>query len=208
MAKRMRFSRLPPYSSVRWFGLRVEELVDQEAVRAVDLDDVEAGGVGARRGLAPVFGEFAGSPSCPARAAPATWRRPAARSARPAPRRPSRRSPGAARAACRPPRGGRCATCVPNGRAGCRPAAPQACTKSTMRRSVRHEGVVPQPEVADRAAAAALDLGRLDEEQARAAGGEAPGVHHVPVGGKALDARVLVHRRDHDAVLERQRRGS
>ena len=43
----MRFSRLPPYSSVRWLDERREELVQQIAVAAVQLDQVEADAVGA-----------------------------------------------------------------------------------------------------------------------------------------------------------------
>ena len=42
--KRARFSGLPPYWSVRWLDAGREELVQQVAVGAVDLDAVQAGG--------------------------------------------------------------------------------------------------------------------------------------------------------------------
>lgn len=69
-------------------------------------------------------------------------------------------------------------------------------------RKARHEGIVPQAEIANRAAAAALDLGRLDHHQAGATGGVAAGIHDVPVGGAALVRRILVHRRHHHAVFQ------
>ena len=50
MTKRARFSGLPPYSSVRWLDAGREELVQQVAVGAVDLDAVQAGGDRALRG--------------------------------------------------------------------------------------------------------------------------------------------------------------
>ena len=46
--------------------------------------------------------------------------------------------------------------------------------------------IVPDAEVADGAAAAALDLGRFHDHQPGAAGGIAAGIHQVPVGGEAL----------------------
>ena len=65
------------------------------------------------------------------------------------------------------------------------------------------EGIVPDAEIADRAAAAPLDLGQFHDHEAGAAGGELAGVHQVPVGRKALHRRILMHRRHHDAVLQR-----
>ena len=65
-----------------------------------------------------------------------------------------------------------------------------------------NELVVPQRGVADRAAAAARNLGRLHHDEAGAAHRVAAGVDEVPVGGEALDRRILVHGRDHDPVLE------
>ena len=66
-------------------------------------------------------------------------------------------------------------------------------------REVRHEGIVPDAEIAEGAAAAPLDLGRLDDDEAGAAGGEFPRVHQMPVGRKSLHRGILVHRRDHHA---------
>ena len=40
-AKRTRFLTLPPYSSVRWFGARLQELLDEVPVGSVQLDAVE-----------------------------------------------------------------------------------------------------------------------------------------------------------------------
>jgi len=65
-----------------------------------------------------------------------------------------------------------------------------------------HEGIVPQAGIADRAATAALDLGRFEHHQAGATGGIAAGIHDVPVGGVALLRRILVHRRHHHAVFQ------
>ena len=67
---------------------------------------------------------------------------------------------------------------------------------------VRDEVVIPEPEIADGAAAAAFDLGRLDHHHAGAAGREASGVDQVPIGRITLDAGVLVHGSDDDAVLQ------
>jgi len=53
------------------------------------------------------------------------------------------------------------------------------------------------------AAAAPVDLGALDEREAGAAGGEAADVHQVPVRREPVVGGVLVHRRDANAVLER-----
>jgi hypothetical protein len=57
-----------------------------------------------------------------------------------------------------------------------------------------NEGIVPQAEVADRAAAAPLDLGRFHEDEAGAAGRVAPDIHQMPVGREAVHPRILVHR--------------
>jgi hypothetical protein len=69
-------------------------------------------------------------------------------------------------------------------------------------REVRDEVVIPQAKVADRAAAVAGDLGRLDEDQSRAAGGIAADIHQMPVGRMPALRHVLMHRRDHDAVFQ------
>ncbi len=64
------------------------------------------------------------------------------------------------------------------------------------------EFVVPDAEIADRAAAAPLHFCRLDDNETGAAGSEFAGIHQMPVGRKALDRGILVHRRHHDAVLQ------
>ena len=69
---------------------------------------------------------------------------------------------------------------------------------------MRHEGVIPQAEVAHRAAAAPLDLGRLHHHQTDTARCIPAGIHQMPVGRKAADRCVLVHRRDDDPIAQRQ----
>ena len=49
------------------------------------------------------------------------------------------------------------------------------------------------------------DRGGLQGEQAGAGHRELAQMHQVPVGGLAIAGRVLAHRRDEDAVLERER---
>ena len=45
----MRFSKLPPYSSLRGVAERRQEFVHEIAVRGVDFDDAKAGVIGALR---------------------------------------------------------------------------------------------------------------------------------------------------------------
>ena len=74
---RVRFSTLPPYSSLRRLRARREELERQIIVPGIDIDDVSAGPPGPRRG---VVLPAAGSPGCRAlsmaRAEPGTEIRP------------------------------------------------------------------------------------------------------------------------------------
>ena len=65
------------------------------------------------------------------------------------------------------------------------------------------EGVIPDAKIAHRAAAAALDLGGFDDDEAGTAGCELAGVHQMPVGRKSLHRGILMHRRHHDAVAKR-----
>ncbi len=65
-----------------------------------------------------------------------------------------------------------------------------------------NECVVPQAEIANGAAAAPLHLGGFHEHEAGAARRIAADIHQVPVGRETLHARILVHRRDHDAVFQ------
>ncbi len=64
----------------------------------------------------------------------------------------------------------------------------------------RFGAIVPQAEVGRRDAAFGLDRGRLDDHHAGARHGHRSQVHHVPVGGRAVIGRILAHRRDDDAV--------
>jgi hypothetical protein len=70
-------------------------------------------------------------------------------------------------------------------------------------RQAGDELVLPQPEVADGAATAALDLGGFDHHQPAAAGSIAANVHQVPVGGEAPVGGVLVHWGKNDTVAQR-----
>src|SRR6185437_16130554 len=61
-------------------------------------------------------------------------------------------------------------------------------------REVRNECVVPQAGIADRTAAVARYLGRFHDHESGTALSIFAGVDEVPVGRKALDRRILVHR--------------
>ena len=65
-----------------------------------------------------------------------------------------------------------------------------------------NEFVLPQAEIADGPAAVARNLGGFHDHQAGAALGIAAGVDEMPIGGMSRKRRVLMHRRDHDPVLE------
>ncbi len=62
--------------------------------------------------------------------------------------------------------------------------------------------VVPQPGIADGAAAVARHLGRFHDDQPCPSLSIFAGVDEMPVGGETLDRRILVHRGDDDAVLQ------
>jgi len=78
--------------------------------------------------------------------------------------------------------------------------APWLLTKSAMRLEAGNVRLVPDARVAVRDAPAALDRGRFDEYDARAAQRELAEVHEVPVADMPVLRRVLAHRRDDDAV--------
>ena len=61
-------------------------------------------------------------------------------------------------------------------------------------------GIEPEAAVGD--AAAALDAGRLDHDQAGAGIGQHAEMIEVPVGGDAVVGAVLAHGRDDDPVRE------
>jgi hypothetical protein len=67
----------------------------------------------------------------------------------------------------------------------------------------RFVGVVPQAQAARRDASFRLDAGGLDDQQAGARQRQLAVVHQVPVVGIALLGRVLAHRRDDNAVGQR-----
>jgi hypothetical protein len=64
------------------------------------------------------------------------------------------------------------------------------------------EAVIPDAEIAEGAAAAPLDFCGFDHHEAGAAGGKLAGIHQMPVGRKTLHRGILVHRRHHDAVAQ------
>ncbi len=59
-----------------------------------------------------------------------------------------------------------------------------------------------EPHAAVGDAAVALHMGRLDDDKAGARIRQHAEMGDVPVGGAAVDSRVLAHRRDHDAIFE------
>ena len=76
------------------------------------------------------------------------------------------------------------------------------------RQPARQRGLVVvrvEAEVGRRDAAFGLDRGGLDDEQPGARHGQLAQVHQVPVAGIAVLDGVLAHRRDDDAVGQRQR---
>ena len=61
-------------------------------------------------------------------------------------------------------------------------------------------GIKPQATMGD--PAMALDMGRLDDEQAGPRVRQHAKVGQVPVGGAAVDRAVLAHRRNRDTVVQ------
>ena len=104
---------------------------------------------------------------------------------------------------------------VPGRVAGCLAAGMGELDRERHRRLRAHgsqdtvqcsfRGVGPEPEVARRNAPLGLDRGGLDGEQARARQRQVAEVDEMPIAGRTFDGTVLAHRRDHDAVLQRQR---
>ncbi len=97
------------------------------------------------------------------------------------------------------------------------PGARHACLAPGVRELDRRDGALctdegrdarqagnlrvrPEPDVAVGDAAARLDGGRLDKDDARAALCELAQVHEMPVVHQALQCAVLAHRGDHDAI--------
>ncbi len=181
-------------------GFGREELVDQVAVRAMDLEHLEAGIGGAPRGSGPgrdqrmdlVFAQCG-------RRGPAHVDRQCARPDHRPRRFAARRIGVVQRTMAMPPGLQRTlAAGVAELDRRHRALAAQQVGHAPQRRHLR---VVPQADVAVRVAPARFDRGRLDEHDARAAEREAPEMHQVPVVRQAAFARrVLLHRRDRHAV--------
>ena len=127
---RIRFSSEPPYSSSRAVRERREELVQQVAVRRVDLDDVEAGGErAARGGDEGVDASRRSRGFASARGVGVAVGEARSRSARPAASRRHRRAIAPARRAT----ARRSRPCARRARAGCPATAP--CAFDEARRS-------------------------------------------------------------------------
>ena len=183
-------------------GERREELVDQVAVRHVEIENVEARLVGAPRRLAPALDDFGNlGPREGARSRIGRWRVDAARRDQLPPFPiPDLRRRLQRRAAFPRPEAPRLAARVAELEARHRIVQADEVGAALEARDV---GIVPETEVPHRTAAAALDLGRFHDDQPRATGGEPARIHQVPVGGEALLRRILVHGRHDDPVLER-----
>ena len=82
-------------------------------------------------------------------------------------------------------------------------ASVSRCTKSTMRFQASRLRLVPQARAARRDARVGRRAGHLGHHHAGAAQRARAQVHEVEVAGHAVDAAVLRHRRDDDAVLQR-----
>ena len=198
----MRFSNDPPYSSVARVAERREELVQQVAVRGVDLDDSEAGG--ATPGAA-ASAKAATTAAMPARSS-ASGHRVARRERNRARRR---------RAASRPRLGDRAAArptavasspCVPRAPAGCRHAAP--CSLDEARDAAPAARRARPSRCRGRCggdAALGRDGGGFGHDQRRPAHGPAAEVDQVPVVGEAVGARVLAHGAHDHAVVQLER---
>ena len=182
-------------------GERRQELMDQIAVRHVQVENFEARFVGAPRPLSPAFDHFRDL-----RAGQRPWRRigfgridGARGNQLPALPIPDVGAVLERRAALPWPEAPCLAAGVAELDAGHGIVLPDEVDAALQ---AGHVGIVPNPEIADRAAAAPLDLGRFHDHQARAAGGVAAGIHQVPVGGEALLRRILVHGRHDNPVLQ------
>src|SRR6266850_4792804 len=176
--------------------------MDQIAVGSMDLEDVEAGHVGARRSFAPLdrqiahlvmrqraryrrllgVGHRAGRNQFPAFPIKdlgliATERLAAL---------PRARQPRLAAGVTELDAGNRAVGLDE----GCAP------------RQRRNKPIVPEPGIADRAAAIARDLGGFHDDKPCAALCVLAGVDEMPVGRKTLDRRILMHRRHDNTVLE------
>ena len=65
------------------------------------------------------------------------------------------------------------------------------------------EGIIPKPGISQCAAAAPFHLGAFHHHHAGTTRGKAPSIHQMPIGDEATICSVLMHGRDHHAVLQR-----
>ena len=100
--------------------------------------------------------------------------------------------------------------CAPRARAGSRPAsaAPAGARERASRRARARSHVVVKAEATRRDAALRGDGRGLDREHPGAGQQHLSPVDQMPVGRAAVVRRVLAHRRDDDAVRQRQRRAA
>jgi hypothetical protein len=186
MMNRIRFASEPPYSSlVRALG---EELVHEIAVGAVQLEHLEARRMGPAGRLPPSLhqvldltafqrprhrpflavgdrGRRNRAPLVPVINFRCSLQRPVA-------------FPG--------PAGARLAPGVSELDTGGRALLPDELHQAAQRRD---EGIVPDAEIADGAAAAPLDLGRFDHDKPRPSGGELAGIHRCQSVGNPFTAQ-------------------
>ncbi len=202
--RRIRFSRLPPYSSSRRLRERREELVEQVAVGRVDLDDAEAG----RRAR----GAAAASKASTIASIPA-WSRGMGTGS------PSEKGIGLGPTTGQPPASGVFRLAPPfHGRSqlALRPAwaswIPATAPCEWTKRAIRASGsmwaslqIPMSPGVIrpSRVTAVASTITRAD-----AADRAAAEVDEVPVVGETFVCDVLAHGRHHDPIAKARPRGS
>ena len=187
-SSRMRLSNEPPYSSVAAVGERREELVQQVAVRRVDLDHLEAGGQRRRAAAA----KAATTPAISAAVQRSGTGSPARKGSRSGATVASR--PRLGRPARRPPTAARCSPCGRRARAGCRRAAPLLADElGDARAAARRARRFQMPRSPRRDPALGRHGGRFGHDQRRAADGAAAEVDQVPVVGEAVASLEYWH---------------
>ena len=180
-----------------------QELVDQVAVRRVDLEHVEPGTVGARGAGRPRrdVRRDAGLVERLGDGVARVQRQRARADHRPRPLAAGRVGLAERAVPFPPALQPGLAAGVPELDARRRAAEPDRVGDRRERRDLR---VVPQAEVAVRVATPRLDRRAADEHQRGPPEREAREVDPVPVVGQAVGRRVLLHRRDDDPVAQRE----
>ena len=196
-SSRIRFSRLPPYSSLRWLLQRREELVQQVAVRRVDLDHAEPG---AERAAAAAS-KAATMPSIPASSSGTGTGSPSLNGIGLGPTTVQPPSSGVFRRRL-PSTAGRNWPCGRRGRAGC-PRRPPGCGRTGRSGPGARRASSPQmprsPGVIrpSRVTAVASTMTSAAPPTARL-----PRWTRCQSSAKPSRRAVLAHRRHHDAVPE------